>query len=344
MSPRRGSILIAVLFVMVVLSLLTLSFAYRAGLRARSARDRAVHRRLRAEAASAASVALAALRSDANEFDHPAEAWHSHRPFWDEAWLRDGGGGGSAAPEFVTDYHVIDEEGKLHVSRASGEALGGMGMTKQQIAALFDWTDGDEDAPGEGAETQFYAAQPSPYRSKNAAPELLDELLMVRGFGRADFNGEDANHNGLLDSAEDDGVESPPADDGDGRLRLGWVDLLTCAGDGRMNINTAPREVLETLPLSDGAVGQIVSFRAFDGDSASGLEEHAFRSPADIDQLQGLSDADKEVLKGVAVFKSQHFRVFAHSTHRPTGQRYAVEVFVSKGEGGLEILQWKAGS
>lgn len=74
MSRQRGSILIVVLFVMVVLAALALSFAYRAGLESRWARDRAIMAQLKAQAESAVIVALARLRENRNDFDHEAES------------------------------------------------------------------------------------------------------------------------------------------------------------------------------------------------------------------------------------------------------------------------------
>ena len=344
MRKPSGSVLIVVLFVMTVLGLSAVSFAYRAGLHSRSARNRAIMAQLRSHASSAAAIAMARLKENTNDFDHFAEPWHTHGPLAAEGWLADLQEDEKGRPAvFVTDYRVIDEEGKLNLTYASGNALDKLGMSSAQIAALFDWVDSDDVARAEGAENGYYTSRSYRYQCKNGRIEMLEELLMIRGFGLRDFVGEDANHNRLLDPGEDDGAASWPPDDGDGVLRLGWVDLFTCTGDGRININTAPEAVLGTLPLSDGAVSQIIGFRQFDEGTYGDLEDHVFRSQTDIDQLQGLTDYDKDVLGSLVTFTSRYFRIFVQSTHLPSGLRHHLQVLVRTDGGSLEILQWTDG-
>ncbi|HET6429936.1 MAG TPA: hypothetical protein VM389_11065 [Phycisphaerae bacterium] len=343
---RRGSLLVAVLFVMSVLSLAAVSFAYRSALCRRSVRDRCLIRQLRLQAESAARIALARLAEDVNDFDHPAEPWRMHGALAAEDWLAAWGpddSGWASGGRFEADYVVIDEEGKLNVRYASGEDLRKLGMTPGAIAGLFDWIDGDDATASEGAETPYYLGRSPPYRCKNAPLELLEELVLIRGFSPSDYWEEDADHDGVLDPNENDGGLSAPDDDADGRLRQGWVDLLTCAGDGRINLNSAPPAVLETLPLSDGAVRQIVGFRAFDERSSGQLTDHAFRSAEDIDQLQGLTDADREVLKRAGKFRSEFFRIFVRTRHVMTDLHVELEVLARRAEGGSgppEILLW----
>ena len=74
------------------------------------------------------------------------------------------------------------------------------------------------------------------------------------------------------------------------------------------------------------------------------MADHVFRSPTDIDQLQGLSDTDRDVLKAVAAFRSTHFRVFVRSRHLRTGLEYRLEVAVRVAGDKPEILQWKIGA
>jgi hypothetical protein len=344
LSRQRGSVLVLVLFVMTVLALTAVSFSYWTALRTRSARDDALIVQLQAHAASAEAIAIARLMENVNDYDHPAEPWHAHPPLaggnWLEEWTEQDP---DSPPNFVTDYQVLDEEGKLHVLFASSEALEKLGMSEEQIASLMDWMDGDDVARSDGAESDYYLAGAHPYYCKNAPLEMLDELLLIRGFHPQDYLGEDVNRNGVLDPNEDDGSLTYPPDDADGRLRMGWVALLTCLGDGRVNLNTAPEAVLRALPITEEAVGQIVGFRAFDENSSGKLEDHVFRSELDIEQLQGLTDADVLVLKQVATFRSRHFRIFVQSTHFPTGLRYHLEVLVRMGEDGPEILQRKGG-
>jgi type II secretory pathway component PulK len=330
---------------MIVLGLLATSFAYRAGIESRSVRNKALMAQLRAHASSAAAIAIGRIRDNTNDYDHFAEPWHTHRELASQDWIPEWMYNQiDEPPVFVSDYQVIDEEGKLHVLTASSQALEKLGMSEEQIASFFDWMDADGTAQAEGAEKEYYLAKLHPYNCKNAPFEFLDELLLVRGFGRFGYLGEDANHNRRLDPRENDGSVNYPSDDANGQLRLGWVDLLTCVGESRINLNTAPEAVLEVLPISSSAVDQIIGYREFDENSSGNLEDHVFRSQSDIEQLQGLSEADQEVLQAIATYSSSHFRIFVQSVHIPTGLRYHLQVLVrSSLENEPEILQWKVG-
>ena len=342
MNCRKGSILILVLFVMVVLSMVAVSFSYRTGLETRLVRHQSVMTRLRMHASSAVAIALAQLMANMNDFDHSAETWHSHQPLnverWLPEWSQDETG---SPPAYVTDYQVIDEEGKLNLLFASSEALEALGMSSGRIASLFDWMDVDDIAQAEGAEDGYYQHLSNPYRCKNAPLEFLNELLLIRGFDFASYLGDDRDRGKRLSPSEADGLATDSSDGGDGELRPGWVDLFTCKGDGKINLNTAPAAVLDTLPLSPEAVGQIVGFRAFDETSSGVLEDHAFRSETDIDQLQGLTEADRDMLKLVGRFRSQHFRILVQSRYLPMQLEYRLDALVRMGGKRPEILQWK---
>jgi len=341
---RRASILILVLFLMSILALVAVSFAYRVALKSRNVRDEVIMIQLKEQAASAVAIAIGRLKENTNEYDHPAEPWHSHKTLALEDWLKEWNGDEkNQEPVFVTDYQVIDEESKYPLANASSETLEKLGMSKVQIAGLFDWIDKDDIQQSEGAEHDYYSGQSNSYFCKNALPDRLEELLLIRGFSAADYLGEDANHNGILDTNENDGALSYPPDDADGKLRLGWVDLLTCVGNDRININTAPQIVLECLPITANAVSQITGYREFDESSSGDLKDHVFTCEDDIDQLQGLSDIDREVLKNTVTFKSSYFRIFVQSVHLPTGLRFHLQVLVRMNDTKPEILQWKAG-
>ena len=342
-NRENGSILLVVMFVMVALSLTAVSYAYRASIQYRLAGQRVVQVQLRQQAASAVAIAMARLSENDNEYDHFAEPWHTHVSIASENWLDEWSEHGrESGPVFETTYQVIDEEGKLHVLAASSAALQTLGMTDEQIDSLQDWMDQDNVALPVGAESSHYLRGEDGFNAKNKPLEDLMELLALRGFSATDFMGEDANRNRLLDSNEQDGAKNWPVDDGDGELRLGWVDLLTAHGDRKININTAPLEVLATLPLSDGAAEQIVAYRAFDQSSGGSLENHIFVSAEDIDQLQGLSETDRNVLKHAVKFKSSFFRVFVTSIHYPSQSNYHLQVLIEMSEKGPTILQWQS--
>jgi general secretion pathway protein K len=51
----------------------------------------------------------------------------------------------------------------------------------QLADAVIDWIDEDDDVTGSGAERDYYASLPAPYRAHNGPVDSLDELLFIKG-------------------------------------------------------------------------------------------------------------------------------------------------------------------
>src|SRR5262245_24961463 len=121
----------------------------------------------------------------------------------------------------------MDEESKLNVNTVDAAvleklfttSLGFSGEQAAQLAlALSDWR-----TPGESQMTGFYSEEyyknlEFPYSVKNSEFELLDELLLVQGMNEETLKTL-FNH-------------------------------ITIYGDGKININTAGKDVLMALGLS----------------------------------------------------------------------------------------------
>lgn len=141
------------------------------------------------------------------------------------------------------DCHVPieDESGKIPINRlvtgnAFNEDIRGLmfrllsqpefGLEERKIneilEAVKDWIDKDDDVTGSGgAERAYYGALENPYTPKNGLLDCIDELLMIKGMTKNIYYGT---------------KETP-----------GLRQLLTVYGDGRININTAPKPVLRAL-------------------------------------------------------------------------------------------------
>jgi general secretion pathway protein K len=90
------------------------------------------------------------------------------------------------------------------------------------VQSLKDWLDADGIPTGElGAESAYYQASDKDYRCKNGPMRTIGELLLVRGVDGGLYAGEG---------------EGP-----------GLKDLLTVHSNGKININTAPEEILAAL-------------------------------------------------------------------------------------------------
>ena len=192
-------------------------------------------------------------------------------------------------------FALVDEGGKLNLNLATQEMLEALpNMTPEFAAAIIDWRDQDEEVSDGGAEAATYSRLVPSRGIKNAPFDSVDELMMVYGADPLLIYGEDANQNGILDPNENDGNISPPEDNADGRLDVGWVDFLTVftqaesqqeddeatTGNAsqtpptsnliaeeeetlQVNVNTATATVLACLPGMDAQKAQqIISARS----------------------------------------------------------------------------------
>jgi type II secretory pathway component PulK len=155
-------------------------------------------------------------------------------------------------------YGLTDEAGKINLNTASEEMLLKLpGMTAELAASIIDWRDTDSDVTTSGAEDEYYLLQPTPYHCKNGPLETVSEILLIKGASEDLLYGEDTNLNGLLDPQENDGDESDPPDNSDGKLDRGFYDYVTVysteanvdsEGNTRINISDASaRSDLQTL-------------------------------------------------------------------------------------------------
>lgn len=134
-------------------------------------------------------------------------------------------------------YGLIDESAKLNLNlldqldlddEESRTLLLGLPYMTEEIAdAIRDWIDSDDTSREYGVESEYYESLTPAYAAKNGPLETIDELLLVKDVTPELLYGEDANRNGLLDPNEDDGDASPPYDNADGVLQLGWISFLT---------------------------------------------------------------------------------------------------------------------
>ena len=186
-------------------------------------------------ARSGVHIALAALYEDAiqGEIDTLKEPWARAQALrlYSGALFEEG-----SCDLVITDLcgrininRLIDSTGKPDPKqRAVLERLmnhKAFGTDNQSVSdlldALIDWLDEDDQITGFGAENSYYLSLAAPYQCKNGRMDSLDELLLVRGMTKELYYGTN---------------EKP-----------GIAGFLAIYGDGRININTAPPEVLYAL-------------------------------------------------------------------------------------------------
>lgn len=167
-------------------------------------------------------------------------------------------------------FGLTDEASRLNLNQAGISMLAKLPGLKPALAqALWDFLDAGDAPEPEGAEQEYYDALPRPYAVRNGPLASLEEIRLVRGFTPALVFGEDANLNGRLDANEDDGAESFPPDNNDGKLDRGLRGALTAASydlnqdrDGipRTNLND-PADPVYTNGLPPSVIDYVAALR-----------------------------------------------------------------------------------
>ena len=157
-------------------------------------------------------------------------------------------------------YGLIDEERKININKIDMHTIerllkiiGLNEMEAQELSAsIVDWRDEDNQMsiPIGSGEDFYYRGLRYSYEAKDADFEVLEELLLVRGMTRNIF----------------------------GKIK----NYITIYGDGKVNINTAPKEVLLALGLDSDLVDKIISFRyGHDGETYT-EDDNAFTATHEI--------------------------------------------------------------
>jgi len=172
-GKQRGIALVAVLWGVLLLSVLAIAFSTRAGTDARLVRNSL-------ERAEAASLADAGVFWSLRELLRPAAA---------RRIAVDGSSYAIAFRGVQLEIAVQDEGGKVDLNAASPALLEAVLMSAgaevpvaHRIAqAIADWRDRDRDRRPDGAEARDYAASGLSTGPRNAAFVVLEELRAVRG-------------------------------------------------------------------------------------------------------------------------------------------------------------------
>ncbi len=264
-------------------------------------------------AGSGVHVSLGRLASDPNpEVDTLEEAWAEFTPPPLER---------SGENERTVSGRIADESGKFNVNSLLNDEGGvdeahaerflrlmeNLGFEKDRGVPLLDWLDGDGVERMNGAESYYYQGLETPYRCHDGPLSTIDELFLIKGLPRLEGEGEK------------------------GEVPMDIRDYLTVYSDGRININTAPPQVLESLsPKMDRGVGEaIVSYR----------RDRPFQDPEDLKRVPGVSE---EMFSGVSPWlsvTSVAFTIEVRAVCREASSM--VRAVAERKEGNLEMIYWR---
>ena len=235
--------------------------------------------------------AIVELRKEKEEektYDALSDAWNNNASAFKQ--IRVGDGRFNIYHNYIdaktglteSRYGLIDEERKININKADRVVLerlfkivlGFDELDAQELAAsIVDWRDGDSylSIPLGSAEDPYYRSLQYSYEAKDAEFEVLDEVLLVKHMTRQIFD--------IL------------------------KDYITIYGDGKVNSNTASKEVLLALGLNGHIVDEILAFRCGEDGIISTSDDNVFEAPSDIvpklSQHSHLSDSDVALLSTV---------------------------------------------
>ena len=193
------------------------------------------------------------LIADTNSFNTLNENWETKMELISAKWE-------SMFPNTSLKINIEDESGKIQINKlitgnnynpdigdllirllSLPEFKLSQNKIKEIVDSLKDWMDADDEVTGSGAENSYYMSMEKPYQVKNGPLDCIEELLMVRGITRELLYGT---------------KETP-----------GLMNYLSIYGDGRININTAPKLVLKALStkITDDAADRMDEYRKTEG-------------------------------------------------------------------------------
>lgn len=310
LCDRRGSTLILAVWSLLLLS----TFAVQLGLIVRQKitlvrrLDEREKRYRIAEAGVKYAITQLRKKDALFQADFLAERWSDQMDVFKDKWIgkgtftvsyqyRDG-------ETFRTMYGLQDEESKININTADENALTMLlnlttNLSRKEAGELaysiVDWRDSDSffQHPQYGAEDSDYRGQRYSYESKDSDFEVVDELLLVKNMNKEIFD----------------------------KIK----DFVTVYGDGSVNINTAPKQVLLALGIRSYVVNNILFFRK-GGDLIAGTgDDDIFIQPSTIvsrlSQVFDMSPSEIASLSnlvsvGQFVTKSENFMIRSTSKLR----------------------------
>ena len=283
----RGAVLILALWLVLIAGVMLLGLNRAARVSAASSATvlEEVHARWAARAG--VETAMAVLADDFSLSDGRTDTWWEDAGAFEDVDLGNGYTFRVTSPPDPDNSDTVDVTRRLglddaasrvNLNAASGRWLrglpgGGVGGADLQLDrsvadAIQDWRDGNEGARNGGAERGYYADLDFPYEIRNGPLQTRGELLLIKGVDAELAYGEDTDRDGLLSRPEDDGDETLPPDDRDGRLERGLAAVTTVysydanedtAGAPRTHLGEANALTLQTLfGFSAGLAEQVI--------------------------------------------------------------------------------------
>ncbi len=281
MRRQNGFVLVCVLWVLAILTVLTIGFAHRAVLDRRAAAYSLDRSQARLMAHAAVQRGIHELRNKVvQDFmaeedvarTHLGQKWARPQNLLEEEGLLDLG---EDFEEEEVVYYIEDLERYIDVNKAERELLEEVeALSRGTLRRIWKRrTEGVHD--GEG---------------KNPI-NAIEELRYMRGVDEEDWYGE--------------------------RGEPGLKDLLTVVGGGKVNVNTASLAVLECIPdLEDGAIDVILQWRAGGDGELGTADDQGFKNMEHLAEATGIDGDSLVALQKFCKTDSSYFKITGVATRR----------------------------
>lgn len=187
------------------------------------------------------------------------------------------------------------------------------------IDCFIDWIDANDTMGINGAEEDdpFYIERG--YSPKNAKLDTVEELLMIKGFTKAIVFGG-------------------PSPCKDALPMPGLAPLLTVWGDGRVNVNSASREVLLTIPTVDEAVADDIIAQRVGPDGIPDTLDDGFMS---VNDVLSRTRTAPEIQKRITTGEHHFMRVLVRGECE--GVRSGIRCVIWSDDRKIQPMFWREG-
>lgn len=261
-GQKCGAALVVVMWVLMIVALIVSTFAFEMQLEARVLS--AQRKRFKADELALAGVELARCMLFYEE-----EETFGEDVVYEEAWINEALKVADGVPirhrEELGDGEIelqIDfEKGRRNIGKLTKDEWKELFdqsnvpnvIWDELLGCLTDWQDEGDTHQLNGAESDdpFYRSRG--YECKNAPVDTVDELLLIKGWTEE-----------ILYGTPPDGETDPPM--------TGIANQLTVWGNGKINPNSASREVLNSLNIPESTIDAILEAR-LGPDGEAGTED-----------------------------------------------------------------------
>lgn len=241
-----------------------------------------------------------------------------------------------------------------HLINLKEDKIGYTGLDQRwakpvNILREANYYEASNDSDLEGEQCRYRIVDTNARISINSAPEEV--LREIDGLSATAVRHIMARRRGERDSQElprflsiDEIRHLPGVDDRDWYGREpgeGLRDILTVWGGARVNLNTAPPAVLDSLPeIRDNIIGGIIGYRAGSDGELFTDDDKSFGNINDVGEKLSISADKLSALRRYCSTNSNSFRIEALATRRGGKIVARVTAVVREASGRRQVLQW----